>query len=204
MLLGLTVSLWAQESFTVTGTVTDDKNEPLVGVSVVIADNPGLGAITDLDGKYSIKGVTQYSKLVYTYIGYTKAERMVRNQRVINVKLKEAVDNVIDQVVVTAMGNRKKINVTGAVTNVDVEELKVNPTSSISNSLAGVVPGIQAMATSGRPGSVSEFWVRSISTFGANSSALVLVDGRDDVEVAFGEFLVLRAGEDRIEPRLAG
>ena len=91
MLLGLTVSLWAQESFTVTGTVTDDKNEPLVGVSVVIADNPGLGAITDLDGKYSIKGVTQYSKLVYTYIGYTKAERMVRNQRVINVKLKEAV-----------------------------------------------------------------------------------------------------------------
>ena len=177
MLLGLTVSLWAQESFTVTGTVTDDKNEPLVGVSVVIADNPGLGAITDLDGKYSIKGVTQYSKLVYTYIGYEKAERMVRNQRVINVKLKEAVDNVIDQVVVTAMGNRKKINVTGAVTNVDVEELKVNPTGSISNSLAGVVPGIQAMATSGRPGSVSEFWVRSISTFGANSSALVLVDG---------------------------
>lgn len=177
MLLGLSSSLWAQEEFTVTGTVTDAKNEPLVGVSVTIANSPGLGAITNIDGVYNIKGVTRQDKLVFSYIGFGKVERIVNNLRVINVQLKEEQNNLIDEVVVTGTGARKKINVTGAVTNVDVDELKANPTGSISNSLAGVVPGIQAMATNGRPGSVSEFWVRSISTFGANSAALVLVDG---------------------------
>ena len=66
---------------------------------------------------------------------------------------------------------------TGAITNVNVESLKSNPGGSISTSLAGVVPGVQAITTSGKPGSTSEFWIRSISTFGANASALVLVDG---------------------------
>lgn len=177
LLVSFASAMWAQDGVTVTGTVTDGTNSPLVGVSVSIADMPGLGAITNMDGKYTIKGVQPYNKLVFTYIGFDKEERLVKDQKVINVKMKETVSNVIDEVVVTGTGLRKKINVTGAVTNVDVEELKSNPTGSISNALAGVVPGIQAMASNGRPGSVSEFWVRSISTFGANASALVLVDG---------------------------
>ena len=67
---------------------------------------------------------------------------------------------------------------TGAVTTVNVNDLKANPTANLSNALAGNVAGVLAMQTSGQPGkNTSEFWIRGISTFGANSSALVLVDG---------------------------
>jgi TonB-linked SusC/RagA family outer membrane protein len=80
-------------------------------------------------------------------------------------------------VVITGTGAQKKLTVTGAITNVDVDVLKANPSGSMANALAGNVPGILAMQTSGKPGSVSEFWIRGISTFGASNSALVLVDG---------------------------
>lgn len=175
-------TLWAQQqqqqsTFTVTGTVVDDKGEPLTGVSVIIADAAGLGTTTDIDGKYTIKNVTEYNKLTFNYIGFEKQTVIVRNQHVINIKMKESKSQQIDEVVVTGLGARRKLNVTGAVTTVDPDELKVNPTGSLSNGLAGVVPGVMAMSTNGRPGSVSEFWIRSISTFGASSSALVLVDG---------------------------
>lgn len=177
LLLCISLGMAAQETFTLTGTVTDEKGEPLIGVSVIVSDVPGLGVTTDADGHYKLNNVSEFNKVEFTYIGFDKIVRTVGKKRVINVKMKESDDQMIDEVVVTGTGLKKKLNVTGAVTNVDVEELKSNPTGSISNALAGVVPGIQAMATSGRPGSVSEFWVRSISTFGANTSALVLVDG---------------------------
>lgn len=84
----------------------------------------------------------------------------------------------MDEVVVTGLGAQKKITVTGAVTNVEVSELKRFPSSNLSNVLAGNVPGIMAMQTSGQPGkNTSEFWIRGISTFGASNSALILVDG---------------------------
>jgi TonB-linked SusC/RagA family outer membrane protein len=165
------------QTITVSGVVTDSKNEPLIGVNVVVKDQPGFGAITDINGHYELKNVQTYDVLVFSYVGFDKKTIPVKGNKTINVKMEESKDNVLNEVVVTGTGSRKKINVTGAVTSVDVEELKSNPTGNISNALAGVVPGIQAMSSSGRPGSVSEFWVRSISTFGANSSALVLVDG---------------------------
>ena len=92
--------------------------------------------------------------------------------------MKESEASKLDEVVVTGMGTQKKLTVTGAVTNVDVGELKRFPTSNISNALAGNVPGIIAQQTSGQPGkNTSEFWIRGISTFGASSSAYILVDG---------------------------
>ncbi|MFV0586997.1 SusC/RagA family TonB-linked outer membrane protein, partial [Bacteroides reticulotermitis] len=141
-----------------------------------IADMPGLGAITDIYGKYMLK-MPPYRKLIFTSIGYDKLEVLVKEQRVVNVVMKESEATALDEVVITGTGAQKKIAVTGAITNVDVEELKSTPSSSMADALAGVVPGIQAMQSNGRPGTVSEFWIRSISTFGASSAALVLVDG---------------------------
>ena len=157
----------------------------MIGVNVVIADMPGLGAITDINGKFLIK-MPPYHKLVFTYIGYDQVEVLVKEQRTVNVVMKESEAHLIDEVVITGTGAQKKIAVTGAVTNVDVEDLKYTPSTSMADALAGVVPGIQAMQSNGRPGTVSEFWVRSISTFGASSAALVLVDGfeRDLNEVS--------------------
>lgn len=176
LLLGLSTSTFAQESTVVTGVVTDTNNEPMIGVNVSISDIAGLGAITDLNGKYSIK-MPPYHKLVFTYIGFEKVEVLVKEQRTVNVTMKEASAREIDEVVITGTGAQKKLTVTGAITNVDVDVLKANPSGSMANALAGNVPGILAMQTSGKPGSVSEFWIRGISTFGASNSALVLVDG---------------------------
>ena len=184
LLLGVIINISAQENVTVTGTVVDTNNEPMIGVNVSIENMPGLGTITDMDGKYSIK-MPPYNRLVFSYIGYDKKTILVKDQRVVNVTMQESQATVIDQVVITGTGAQKKIAVTGAVTTVDVEDLKSVPTTSIADGLAGVVPGIMAMQTDGRPGTVSEFWVRSISTFGASNAALVLVDGfeRDINEV---------------------
>jgi TonB-linked SusC/RagA family outer membrane protein len=176
LFLGLAANAMAQEEVTVKGVVTDTNGEPLIGVNISVKNMPGFGTITDVDGKYSLK-VTTFSTLVFSYVGFETEEVLVKDQRVINMTLKELVTQLIDELVVTATGPQEKITVTGAITNVDVEELKANPTTSIANSLAGVVPGIMAMQTSGRPGSASEFWIRSISTFGASNAALVLVDG---------------------------
>ena len=186
LLIGFSVGAWAQDdqNVTVTGTVTDEQNLPMIGVSVVVQNLPGLGAITDVNGKYSIS-MPPYNRLEFSFLGYDKQTILIKEQRVVNVQMKETQDNILDEVVVTGLGTQRKVAVTGAVTTVDVAELKTTPSTSIADGLAGVVPGIMAMQSSGVPGEVSEFWVRSISTFGANQSALVLVDGfeRDINEV---------------------
>lgn len=92
--------------------------------------------------------------------------------------MSEEKTNAIDEVVVTGLGTQKKLTVTGAITNVDVSQMKQFPSSNFTNALAGNVPGIIAMQSSGQPGkSTSRFWVRGISTFGASASAMILVDG---------------------------
>lgn len=160
----------------VTGTVTDENGEPLIGVSVMPKDEAGLGAITNVDGVYKIK-IPAYTRLVFNYIGMEQQEVLIKEQTTANVKMKTKEDNVIDEVVVTGTGSQKKLTLTGAVTTVDPELLRT-PTASLSNSFAGVVPGVFARQTTGTPGdNVSEFWIRGVSTFGAGASALVLVDG---------------------------
>lgn len=168
----------AQGNITVTGTVIDETTkEPLIGANIIVKGKPGLGVIADVNGKYTIKNIDTDAVLEVTYIGYEKEEVRVRGRKEINVKMHESKNSSLNEVIVTGLNVRTKKNITGAVTNVDVADLKVNPSASISNGLAGVVPGIQAMQSNGAPGATSEFWIRSISTFGANASALVLVDG---------------------------
>jgi len=173
----LSFSAFAQQTVTVKGTVTDENGEPMIGVNVIVKDVPGLGAVTDLDGRYSLK-MEPYHQLTFSYIGYKPVVVLVKDEYTINVKMEETESSVLDEVVVTGMGTQKKLTVTGAITNVNVEELKHVPSSNLSNVLAGNVPGILAMQTSGQPGkNTSEFWVRGISTFGASNSAYILVDG---------------------------
>ncbi|MDR0505260.1 MAG: TonB-dependent receptor [Dysgonamonadaceae bacterium] len=167
--------LFAQNTATIKGTVVDEHNEPLIGVSVVVKNQPGIGTSTDIDGHFTLKtGI--YETLVFTFLGYEKQEVQLAGKTEINVQLNPA-ENSLDEVVVVGAGTQRKVSVTGAITTVDVKQLKV-PTASITNALAGNVAGIIAMQRSGEPGqNFSEFWVRGISTFGANASALVLVDG---------------------------
>lgn len=168
----------AQEQLNISGTVTDAAGEALIGVSVTVKDAKGLGTITNIDGKYNIK-ILQYQTLVFSYIGYKPVSVLVKgDKKVIDVQMSEEKTNAIDEVVVTGLGTQKKLTVTGAITNVDVSQMKQFPSSNFTNALAGNVPGIIAMQSSGQPGkSTSRFWVRGISTFGASASAMILVDG---------------------------
>lgn len=178
-LLCFSISAFAQQTVEVTGVVLDSRNEPLIGVSVSVLNAPGLGTITDVDGKYKIK-IEPYSRLIFSYTGFQKQEIQVTDQRVIDVTMKESDSSILKEIVVTGTGVQEKLTVTGAITTVDVETLKSNPSGAISNALAGNVPGVLAMQKSGKPGSTSEFWIRGISTFGADdrlSPALILVDG---------------------------
>lgn len=176
LFIGYSTCMYAQKQIEVTGLVTDAQEEPMIGVNVTVQDAPGLGAITDINGKYKIK-IEPYQRLVFSYIGFEKKVVLVKEEKIVNVVLKEAESNILDEVTVTGTGIQKKVTVTGAVTTVDLKDLKT-PTSSITNALAGNVAGVLARQTSGQPGNnTSEFWIRGISTFGAGTGALVLVDG---------------------------
>ncbi len=185
MLLCVTLGAVAQEMLTVSGTVRDGSGEPIIGANVSVKDAKGLGAITNADGFYTIK-VKQYQTLVFTYIGFNPVEILVKGDKTrIDVKMADEKVNAVDEVVVTGMGVQKKLTVTGAVTNVNMGDLKHYTSSNLSNTLAGNVPGVLAFQSSGQPGkNQSEFWIRGISTFGASSKAYILVDGfeRDNLD----------------------
>jgi TonB-linked SusC/RagA family outer membrane protein len=166
----------AQVAVTVTGTVVNEQKEPLMGVTVTVKDQPGLGVPTNNKGEYTIKA-NKYQWLVFSSIGYEQMEVLIKDELTLNITLKNAEQKAMDEIVVTALGSQKKVTVTGAITTVDLTTLKT-PTSSITNALAGNVAGVLAMQGSGQPGSnASEFWIRGISTFGAGTGALVMVDG---------------------------
>lgn len=177
--LSCSLTAFAQTTAEVTGIVRDENNEPMIGVNIIIKDHAGLGAITDLNGKYKIKA-QDFEVLVFSYIGYDKVEIPIRNRKEINVKMKPSENNVLDEVTVTGTGIQKKATVTGAITTVDVSTLQhaAGANISINNTLAGNVAGIIAKQASGEPGrDTSQFWVRGISTFGAGQGALILIDG---------------------------
>src|SRR5699024_4136386 len=144
LLLGFSLNAFAQETLHISGKVTDTENdEPLIGVSISVIGKPGMGAITDKNGKYEIE-VKPYRTLAFTYLGYDTARVLVKEQKVVNVSMSPAKARAIDEVVITATGPERRISVTGAVTSVDMENMKKASTlsPSIVNSFAGNVPGI--------------------------------------------------------------
>jgi len=166
------------KTVTIHGVVKDKSGEAIMGATVIVKNQPGLGSSTDINGRFKIT-TGKYDVLEVTYLGYKKAEVPVvgiKNPDELVVELEEESQKV-DEVVVTASGTQKKKTLTGAFTTVEVKQLNA-PSGNLSNSLAGVVPGIITQQLSGEPGeNQSDFWIRGISTFGANASALVLVDG---------------------------
>jgi len=167
----------AQSNLTVGGLVMSETGEGLVGVTVVVKDAPGKGTITDTDGRFKLQGLEKGQILVVSYIGYVKQELTVtKSDERLRLTLKEDVSS-LDELVVVGHSTQRKASVIGAITNIEVKDLKV-PATSVSNMLGARVPGIIAVTRSGEPGKdFSEFWIRGISTFGAGSSALVLIDG---------------------------
>lgn len=163
-------------SFVIEGIVYDEFDTPLPGVTVYIRDKISVGTTTNTEGEFSIKA-NRNDVVIFSFVGYEKIEYLVTEEKKdLVIKFQETAQ-ALDEVVVMGLGTQRKISSVAAVTSIDAKELQT-PASSISNLLGGRVPGIISMQTSGEPGrNISEFWVRGIGTFGANSSALVLIDG---------------------------
>ena len=170
-LLLASASAFAQTK-TVTGTVTDAANEPLIGASVLV-QGTSTGTITDMDGKYSIS-VTPEDVLVFSYVGMTSQTIKVGAQNVINVTLKED-SQVLAETVVIGYGSAKKRDLTGSITNVKGEELANKPAMNPLSSLQGKVAGVQ-IVNSGRAGSDPEIRIRGTNSINGYKP-LYIVDG---------------------------
>ncbi len=160
----------------VAGVVMDENGETLIGVNVIVKGT-SIAAITDLDGRFRINNIPKGATVTFSYMGYKTLDiRYTSDKEKETIGMRPDISE-LEEVVITGRGSQRKVSVVGAITNVETRELQV-PATSVSNMLGARVPGIIAVTRSGEPGNdFSEFWIRGISTFGANQGALILIDG---------------------------
>ena len=168
----LTSSSLFSQTKTVTGTVTDALNEPLIGVSVLI-QGTSSGTVTDLDGNYSIS-VTPDNVLEFSYVGMQKQIIPVGLQTVINVVMKDD-SQMLGETVVIGYGSAKKRDLTGSITNIKGEEIANKPATNPLSSLQGKIAGVQII-NNGRAGDDPEIRIRGTNSINGYKP-LYIVDG---------------------------
>lgn len=159
------------------GKVIDALNEGMPGVNVLIKGT-SRGTITDVNGNYTIAVANKNAILIFSFIGYTDQEMVVGKQTVIHVQLKEDFQN-LEEVVVVAYGTQTKATITGALSTMGTEELTKIPVASLTNVLAGALPGVSTVQSSGQPGrDAAAIYVRGCGSLSnAAAKPLILVDG---------------------------
>lgn len=162
-----------QRATQVTGTVTDENNLPIPGVSIRVKGST-KGTSTDPNGKYSITA-DQGAILVYSFIGYVTQEATVSAASVMNIKLKPE-SNTLNEVVAIGYQNIRKSDVTGSISSVKSSDLNL-AAPTLGQALAGKVSGVQVSQTSGAPYQSTKIRVRGIGSFSASSDPLYVVDG---------------------------
>ncbi len=161
----------------ITGIVTDNSNQPLPGVTVLLKGT-AIGNVTNSDGFYTIPNVPANGILVFSFIGMQTQEIKVGNQKVVNVVLETSTIG-LDEVVAIGYGTQKKVNLTGAISVVSNAAIEERPVSSVQQALQGLVPNlsISVSASGGEPGGEMNMNIRGIQSFGGSSAPYVLVDG---------------------------
>jgi len=160
----------------ITGIVTDQNGNPIIGATVMIKGSKN-GTMTDINGKFSLE-VTNRSILIISYIGYSSLEIEIDSQKNLEIKLllKEHAKQ-LDEVMVIGYGIQKKINLTGSIEMVSAKQIADRPAQDVSNLLTGQIPGLTVEQSSGQPGRDNgTIRIRGIGTLG-NNDPLVIVDG---------------------------
>lgn len=167
-----------QQQRQISGAVLDERGEPLPGVAVVIKGTT-QGTVTDIDGRYTLPNVPDDAVLVFSFLGMRSQEVEVENQTNISIRMQEETIG-LEEVVAVGYGVQTKASVTGSVASTDDEMIKRAPVTSLSNSLAGLLPGLTTLNRSGEPGeNVSQIYIRGRGTTG-DTDPLVVVDGVPD------------------------
>lgn len=178
LLLLIAVGLAAHaQTGTVSGKITDDKGQPLAGITVTI-DSTGQGVTTDAQGNYRISFNRANAGLYVTGVGYLARQISINGQSVIDISLSPDIAN-LGEVVVVGYGTQKKANVTGSVSQIGSEQLERRPNLSTSAALQGLAPGVTVTQQTGAPGGdAGQIRIRGINSFGgSNSAPLVIIDG---------------------------
>lgn len=175
-----------QTRATVTGVVTDEKGQPLPGVSVNVKGTT-LGTVTNAEGRYTLNVRSANDILLFTYIGFASQEEPLAGKTTLNVTLVSASSN-LNELVVVGYGTQKKQNVTGAIASVPMQEIRDMPVSNVASALQGKIAGVVVQQNSGSPGSTPAIKVRGFGSITAGTSPLIVVDGNIVSASAFGLF----------------
>lgn len=166
----------APQQIIVTGTVTDSKGMPLIGVTVVVKGT-NTGALTGVDGKFSLSLPPASQSLVFSFIGMQTVEVPITSESVYNVIMSEAITG-LDEVVVIGYGTQKKATITGSVSAVQTQALIQSPQANIANALVGRMTGLLSVQREGQPGGdQATLRIRGAGTFAGSTDPLIMVDG---------------------------
>ncbi|UOY04859.1 TonB-dependent receptor [Muricauda sp. SCSIO 64092] len=169
-----TIQLFAQQTFTVSGTVTDVNNTPVPGVNVIVV-NTTRGVQTDFDGNYTVE-VASGEALRFSYIGYTTQTVEITDQQTLDIVLQED-SQKLDEVVVIGYGTLKKSSLTGAVAKVEGGEIAAIQASRVDEALGGKLSGVLIQNQDGAPGADPKIQIRAASSVNGNADPLIVVDG---------------------------
>ena len=177
MSMAFCTTMQAQTGITVTGNVTDNSAEPLIGASVIVKGNASLGTVTDFDGNFQLKVPSESTVLVISYVGMTTKEMKVGKQRNFKVTLQD--DTQLEEVVVVGFGQQKKASVVGAITQTTGEVLeRAAGIGSVGAALTGNLPGVATIASTGQPGEEDPvIYIRGAAAWNQDAQPLILVDG---------------------------
>ena len=177
MLAGLFLSVGISLAQTkVTGTVVSyEDNEPIIGATIQVVGNAGVGTITDYDGNFTLDVPEGMKTLRITYVGMEPLEVAV-STKTLRIQLRNDV-HTLDEVVVVAYGTQKKTSLTGSIQEVKSEAIELRPTSSVASALEGSVTGVQVNSTVGAPGEDPQIRIRGVGTVNGSSSPLYILDG---------------------------
>jgi TonB-dependent starch-binding outer membrane protein SusC len=170
---GTMASLIAQR--TISGTITDDKKEPLIGASVLVKGT-STGTISDVSGAFSFSIPANGTTLVISYTGYASKEIAIGASNTYNVMLEqEAID--LTDIVIVGYGTQSKKELTGSVSKITSETIARLPVTGVDQALQGQAPGVQVTSASGTPGASVSIRVRGPSSISAGNQPLYVVDG---------------------------
>jgi TonB-linked SusC/RagA family outer membrane protein len=160
---------------TITGKVQDGEG-PLIGVNIIVKGTI-TGDASDLDGNFTISDVSNDDVLIFSYTGYTTKEVLIGDQIVLDVTLVGGSAS-LTEITVVGYGTKKKSNVVGSVTSVDIEQATALPTTNVSEMLRGRAAGVQVNLADARPGGTSNIVIRgNVSVAPNGNSPLIIVDG---------------------------
>ncbi|MGV8093272.1 MAG: TonB-dependent receptor [Mangrovibacterium sp.] len=169
-------SIFSTQQRNITGKVLDSSGQPLPGATVVIKGTT-KGTVTDENGNYNLSGVSPESTLVFSFVGMTQLETPVSGRSVINVTLQEEAIG-IEEVVAVGYGSQTKRDLTGAITNVNKDEIMEKQPVRILDALQGAVPGVLVVSDTGEPGEEGSIRIRGASTVSDDgASPLYILDG---------------------------